>query len=185
MSNTRLFKWMTATLLITLSIVNIDYISPYIHRTIKLSRSTYIIIMMHASLHTMYFSVILPISNGIIIAALKYRALAHISQTLNLGTNSLSWRTSCHQISGSPETTKCGFKIPDCSEIIFTVKVQFRGPIRQKGPLLQEESYLPTIVRFSALNVHTFHLIHIEFWWQIFFRKHGKSTPTIVETTMF
>ena len=33
------------------------------------------------------------------------------------------------------------------------------------------------IFRSSSLNLHTFHLIDIVFWWQIFFRKHGKSTP--------
>ena len=59
------------------------------------------------------------------------------------------------------------------------VKVQFRGPElnKKKGALFQEESYLPRIFRSSSLNLHTFHLIHIVFWWQIFFRKHGKSTP--------
>ena len=58
------------------------------------------------------------------------------------------------------------------------VKVQFRGPelYKKKGALFQEESYLPRIFRSSSLNLHTFHLIHIVFWWQIFFRKHGKST---------
>ena len=29
----------------------------------------------------------------------------------------------------------------------------------------------------SSVNLHMFHLINIVFWWQIFFRKHGKSTP--------
>ena len=59
------------------------------------------------------------------------------------------------------------------------VKVQFRGPelYKKKGALFQEESYLPRIFRSSFLNLHTFHLIHIVFCWQIFFRKHGKSTP--------
>ena len=38
-----------------------------------------------------------------------------------------------------------------------------------------EESYLPRICRPSSLNLHTFHLIDIVFWWRIFFRKHGKS----------
>ena len=59
------------------------------------------------------------------------------------------------------------------------VKVQFRGPklYKKKGALFHEESYLPRIFRSSSLNLHTFHLISIVFWWQIFFRKHGKSTP--------
>ena len=59
------------------------------------------------------------------------------------------------------------------------VKVQFRGPelYMKKGTPFEEESYLPRIFRSSSLNLHTFHLIHIVFWWQIFFRKHGKSTP--------
>ena len=67
------------------------------------------------------------------------------------------------------------------------VKVQFRGPelYKKKGALFQEESYLPRIFRSSSLNLHTFHLINIVFWWRIFFRKHGKSTPTIGKTTMF
>ena len=45
------------------------------------------------------------------------------------------------------------------------------------GALFQEESFLPRIFRSSSLNLHTFHLINIVFWWRIFFRKHGKSTP--------
>ena len=59
------------------------------------------------------------------------------------------------------------------------VKVQFRGPelYKKKGALFQEESYLPRIFRSLSLNLPTFHLIHIVFWWQIFFRKHGKLTP--------
>ena len=57
--------------------------------------------------------------------------------------------------------------------------MQFRGPelYKKKGALFQEESYLLRIFRSSSLNLHTFHLIHILFWCQIFFRKHGKSTP--------
>ena len=57
--------------------------------------------------------------------------------------------------------------------------MQFRGPelYKKKGAIFQEESYLPRIFRSSSLNLHTFHLIHIAFWWQIFFRNHGKSTP--------
>ena len=67
------------------------------------------------------------------------------------------------------------------------VKVQFRGLelYKKKGALFEEESYLPRIFRSSSLNLHTFHLINIVFWWRIFFRKHGKSTPTIGKTTMF
>ena len=63
--------------------------------------------------------------------------------------------------------------------LVVWVNVQFRGPelYKKKRGLFQEESYLPRIFRFSSLNLHTFHLIHIVFWWQIFFRKHGKSTP--------
>ena len=63
--------------------------------------------------------------------------------------------------------------------IEFPVKVQFRGPelYKKKGALFQEESYLPIIFRSSSLNLHTFHLIQIVFWWQIFFRKQGKSIP--------
>ena len=61
----------------------------------------------------------------------------------------------------------------------LSVKVQFRGPelYKKKGALFQVESYLPRIFGFSSLNLHTFHLIHIVFWWKLFFRKHGKSTP--------
>ena len=57
--------------------------------------------------------------------------------------------------------------------MVKLVKVQFRGPelYKKKGALFQEESYLPRIFRSSSLNLHTFHLIHIVFWWQIFFRK--------------
>ena len=57
--------------------------------------------------------------------------------------------------------------------------MQFRGPklYKKKGALFHEESYLPRIFRSSSLNLHTIHLISIVFWWQIFFRKHGKSTP--------
>ena len=63
--------------------------------------------------------------------------------------------------------------------IQLKVKVQFRGPklYKKKGALFQEESYLPRIFRSSSLNLHTFHVINIVFWWRIFFRKHGKSTP--------
>ena len=63
--------------------------------------------------------------------------------------------------------------------IVISVKVQFRGPelYKKKGALFQEESYLPRVFRSSSLNLHTFDLIHIVFWWQIFFRKHSKSTP--------
>ena len=59
------------------------------------------------------------------------------------------------------------------------VKVQFRGPelYKKKGALFREESYLPRIFRSSSLNLHTFHLVNIVFWWQIFFRNHGQSTP--------
>ena len=59
------------------------------------------------------------------------------------------------------------------------VKVQFRGPklYKKKRALFQEEFYLPRIFRSSSLNLHTFHVINIVFWWRIFFRKHGKSTP--------
>ena len=57
--------------------------------------------------------------------------------------------------------------------------MQFMGPkhYKKKGALFQEESYLPRIFRSSSLNLHTFHLVNILFWWQIFFPKHGKSTP--------
>ena len=59
------------------------------------------------------------------------------------------------------------------------VKVQFRGPklYKKEGALFQEESYLLRIFRSWSLNLHAFHLINIVFWWQIFFRKHGKLTP--------
>ena len=59
------------------------------------------------------------------------------------------------------------------------VKVQFREPklYKKEGALFQEESYLLRIFRSSYSNLHTFHLINIVLWWQIFFRKHGKSTP--------
>ena len=58
--------------------------------------------------------------------------------------------------------------------------MQFRGPelYKKKRVLFQEESYLPIIFRSLSLNLHTFHLVNIVFWWQIFFRKHGKSTPS-------
>ena len=62
--------------------------------------------------------------------------------------------------------------LTNCCIFPIWVKVQFRGP-----ELFQEESYLPWIFRSSSINLHTFHLIHIVFWWQIFFRKHDKSTP--------
>ena len=67
------------------------------------------------------------------------------------------------------------------------VKVQFRGPelYKKNGALFQEESYLPRIFMSLSLNLQTFHLINIVFWRRIFFRKHGKSTPTIGKTTMF
>ena len=57
--------------------------------------------------------------------------------------------------------------------------MQFRGPklYKKKGALFQEESYLQRIFRSSSLNLHTFHLISIVFWWQIFFRTLGKLTP--------
>ena len=60
-----------------------------------------------------------------------------------------------------------------------SVKVQFRGPelYKKDGALFQEESYMLRIFRSSALNLHTFHLINIVFWGQIFSRKHDKSTP--------
>ena len=63
--------------------------------------------------------------------------------------------------------------------LFFMVKVQFRGPklYKKEGALFQEESYLPRTFRSSSLNWDSFHLINIVFWWQIFFRKHGKSTP--------
>ena len=57
--------------------------------------------------------------------------------------------------------------------------LQFRGPklYKKKGALFQEESYLARIFRSSSLNLHTFHVINIVFWWRVFIRKHGKSTP--------
>ena len=57
--------------------------------------------------------------------------------------------------------------------------MQFRGPklYDKEGALFQEESYLLRIFRSSSLNLYTFHLINIVFWWQIFFCEHGKSTP--------
>ena len=66
-----------------------------------------------------------------------------------------------------------------------SVKVQFRGPklYKKKGALFQEESYLPRIFRSLSLDLHTFHLTNIVFWWQIFFRNHGKSTAH--DTAMF
>ena len=71
---------------------------------------------------------------------------------------------------------------------IIVVKVQFRGPelYKKKRTLFQEESYLPRIFRSSSLDLHIFHLIHIVFWWQIFFHKHMASwPPTIGKTAMF
>ena len=61
----------------------------------------------------------------------------------------------------------------------FVVRVQFRGPelYKTKRALFREESYLMRNFRSFSLNLHTFHLINIVFWWQIFFHKHGKSTP--------
>ena len=56
---------------------------------------------------------------------------------------------------------------------------------KENGTLYLEESYLATIFWSSSLNLHTFDLIDIVFWWQIFFRKHVKSTPTIGKTAMF
>ena len=50
-------------------------------------------------------------------------------------------------------------------------------PYKKKGALFQEESYLQRICRSSSLNLHNFHIINIVFWWQFFFRKHGKLTP--------
>ena len=49
--------------------------------------------------------------------------------------------------------------------------------IRKRGALFQEESYLATMFKSSYLNLHTFHLTNVVFWWQIFFRKHGNLTP--------
>ena len=62
--------------------------------------------------------------------------------------------------------------------IICMIKVQFRGPklYRKEGALYQEDFYLLRVFRSSSLNLHDFHLINIVFWWQIFFRKHDKST---------
>ena len=59
-----------------------------------------------------------------------------------------------------------------------SVKVQVKAPklYKKKETLFQEESYLPRIFKSSSINLHTFYLINIVFWWQIFFRKHGKST---------
>ena len=59
------------------------------------------------------------------------------------------------------------------------VKVQFRGAklYKKKRAPFQEESYLPRIIRSSSLNLHTFYLINILFWWQIFYHMHGKLTP--------
>ena len=58
----------------------------------------------------------------------------------------------------------------DCSIPQSWVKVQFRGPklYKKEGALFQEESYLLRIFRFSSLNLHTFNLINIVFWWQFF-----------------
>ena len=59
-------------------------------------------------------------------------------------------------------------------------KVQIRGLklYTTKGALFQEESYLLRILRSSSWDLHTFHLINIVFWRQIFFCNHGKSTPS-------
>ena len=63
------------------------------------------------------------------------------------------------------------------SDMVFFVKVQFRGPklYRNEGALFLEESCLPRIFRSSFINLHTLYLIDIVLWWQIFFLKHGKS----------
>ena len=57
--------------------------------------------------------------------------------------------------------------------------MQFRGPklYKKEGALFREESYLLRIFRSTPFNLHTFHLINIAVWRQIFFPKHGKSTP--------
>ena len=66
------------------------------------------------------------------------------------------------------------------STVEIMVKVQFRGPklfYKEKGKLFQEESYLQLIFKFSFLILNHFILLTNVFWWQIYFRKHGKSTP--------
>ena len=70
------------------------------------------------------------------------------------------------------------FSLQWCLYVIL-VKVQFRGPklYKKRGALFQKESYLSRIFGSSSLNLHTFHLINIVFWWRIFFCKHNKSTP--------
>ena len=85
--------------------------------------------------------------------------------------------SNCHQHLSSNKSTY----------ILKLVKVQFRGPklYKERGTLFQEESYLLTIFKSSSLNLHTFHLINNLFWWQIFFRNHGKSTLAIGKTTIF
>ena len=59
------------------------------------------------------------------------------------------------------------------------VEVQLWGHklYKENRALFQEESYLPRIFRSSSLNVHTFYIVNIVFWWHFFFRKHSKSTP--------
>ena len=59
------------------------------------------------------------------------------------------------------------------------VKVQFRGPklYKKKGGTISRRILPVRIFRSSSLNLHTFHVINTVFWWRIFFRKHGKSTP--------
>ena len=59
------------------------------------------------------------------------------------------------------------------------VKVQFRGPklYKKEGHYFKKNLTCWESLGFSSLNLHTFHFINIVFWWQIFFHKHGKSTP--------
>ena len=90
----------------------------------------------------------------------------------------ISWEKSSQNIDSSPQFWGNYHEILTVHLLYNWVKGQFRGPelYKKKGAQFQEESYLPRIFRSSSLNLHTSHLIHIVFWWQIFFREHGKST---------
>ena len=61
----------------------------------------------------------------------------------------------------------------------IVVKVQIKGPkpYDKKGGIISKRILPAVNFRSLSLSLHTFYLINIVFWEQIFLRKQGKSTP--------
>ena len=105
-----------------------------------------------------YDQIIISQDKGVELHTIDYETICNNCYSTIQSDTTYAKVCNIHFISRAPEVSN--------TVSVISVKVQFRGPelYKKKGAIFQEESYLSRIFRFSSLNLHTFHLIHIVFW---------------------